>query len=198
MKCVFCNNDFVPYRITQKYCSKRCNDSHYTKLHKKQKIQYDKIYRKTHKEQKYKTDKNWRINNLEKHNKQNRLWRKRHPEKNRLVQYNNYWNNARNNICFRIARNLRARIRGVLKGKNKSAHTLELLGCSYIDCWKYLQNQFKPGMTKENYGTVWNLDHIRPCASFDLSKESEQKTCFHYTNLQPLFVEENRKKGSKF
>ena len=49
-------------------------------------------------------------------------------------------------------------------------------------------------MAWDNYGTgqngkgtqEWQIDHIKPCASFDLSKESEQKKCFHYTNLQPL------------
>ena len=51
-------------------------------------------------------------------------------------------------------------------------------------------------MTRENYGK-WHIDHIRPCSSFDLSKPEEQSICFHYSNLMPLWAEENLKKGSK-
>jgi hypothetical protein len=51
-------------------------------------------------------------------------------------------------------------------------------------------------MSFKNYGK-WHIDHIRPCASFDLSKASEQKECFHYTNLQPLWAEDNLSKGIK-
>ena len=61
---------------------------------------------------------------------------------------------------------------------------------------KHLQNQFKPGMTRDNYG-LWHVDHIIPCASFDLTKLSEQEKCFHYTNLQPLWAIDNIKKGAK-
>ena len=42
-------------------------------------------------------------------------------------------------------------------------------------------------MTWENHGEVWEIDHINPCASFDLTDIKQQKQCFHYTNLQPLF-----------
>jgi hypothetical protein len=52
-------------------------------------------------------------------------------------------------------------------------------------------------MTKENHGKVWHMDHILPCVSFDLSNINQQKKCFHYTNLQALFVHENLSKGSK-
>jgi hypothetical protein len=49
-------------------------------------------------------------------------------------------------------------------------------------------------MSWSNYGK-WHVDHIKSCASFDLSKEDEQRKCFHYTNLQPLWAEENLSKG---
>ena len=52
-------------------------------------------------------------------------------------------------------------------------------------------------MTKYNHG-LWHVDHIRPCASFDLSKPKQQKICFHYTNLQPLWAHENSSKGAKY
>ena len=67
---------------------------------------------------------------------------------------------------------------------------------SIENLWIHLEKSFKPGMTRENYGK-WHIDHIRPCSSFDLSKPEEQSICFHYSNLMPLWAEENLKKGSK-
>ena len=60
----------------------------------------------------------------------------------------------------------------------------------------YLQGKFKEGMHWNNLGK-WHIDHIRPCASFDLTDPEQQKQCFHYTNLQPLWAAENIRKGAK-
>jgi hypothetical protein len=110
----------------------------------------------------------------------------------------NYQNNRRkNNICVKIAHNLRSRIRNGLKGINKSDTTIRLVGCSIKFLKNYLKRRFKPGMSWNNYGK-WHIDHIRPCASFNLSKASEQKKCFHYKNLQPLWAEENLSKNDKY
>ncbi len=53
-------------------------------------------------------------------------------------------------------------------------------------------------MTWENYGPVWHVDHIRPCAKFDLTDHDQQRACFHWTNLQPLFAKDNLQKNAKF
>lgn len=54
-------------------------------------------------------------------------------------------------------------------------------------------------MSWENRGNFgWHVDHIKPCASFDLTKPEEQAKCFHYTNLQPLWARENIAKGDKY
>ena len=52
------------------------------------------------------------------------------------------------------------------------------------------------GKTNGKYG--WEIDHIVPCASFDLKKAEEQKRCFHWTNLQPLWRKDNSSKNHSF
>ena len=60
----------------------------------------------------------------------------------------------------------------------------------------HIQNKFTEGMLWDNYG-LWHIDHIRPCSKFDLSKPKEQRKCFHYSNLQPLWAIDNIRKGSR-
>lgn len=98
---------------------------------------------------------------------------------------------------FRALYAARRRIRAALKGQDKSARTLALLGIDGAGFMQYLESKFKKGMTRDNYGKVWHVDHIIPLALFDLSKPAEQRVAFHFTNCQPLFAEENLKKGAK-
>lgn len=97
-------------------------------------------------------------------------------------------NKRATDVSFRIVCCLRARLACALKGRQKSSSTLSLLGCSVEYFKAYLESLWKPGMSWENYGVDgWHIDHVRPCASFDLSKRDDQGMCFHYTNLQPLW-----------
>jgi hypothetical protein len=103
-------------------------------------------------------------------------------------------------INYRITQNLRTRLIAVIKNKDakKSNKTMTLLGCSLEFFKKYIENQFKKGMTWENHSKYgWHLDHIKPCSSFDLTDSEQQKICFHYTNFQPLWWRDNLIKGSK-
>ncbi len=113
--------------------------------------------------------------------------------------YREYVKNRREvDLNFKLRGNLRNRVKDVLsRGKyKKSIHTMELLGCTVDFLRNYLESRFVEGMTWDNYGgkNGWQIDHIMPCASFDLSKPENQKKCFHYTNLQPLSADNNRKK----
>lgn len=83
-----------------------------------------------------------------------------------------------------------------MNGKLKIESTVELLGCDTNKLKQHLESQFKLGMSWDNYG-LWHIDHKSPCAKFDLSKEEEQRKCFNFKNLQPLWAEENLSKGSK-
>ena len=93
---------------------------------------------------------------------------------------------------------LRTRFKRALKNNSKSKSALKLIGCTIKQLKQHLENQFKEGMTWKNYNIfTWHIDHIIPCCKFDLSKEEEQKKCFHYTNLQPLWAKENLRKSGK-
>jgi hypothetical protein len=103
----------------------------------------------------------------------------------------------------RLASNLRRRVLLVLRGQSKSARTLELLGCTVDALRTHLESQFKPGMSWENYGGKrrrdrWEVDHIRPLASFDLTDPEQQRRAFHHTNLQPLWGLENAAKSDNY
>lgn len=98
---------------------------------------------------------------------------------------------------FRLANCLRRRLNIAIRRHPKSASALSLLGCSVEDLWLYLESKFEPGMTRQNYGKVWHIDHIMPCAIFDLSKPEHQRRCFHFSNLQPLFAADNHRKGPR-
>lgn len=96
----------------------------------------------------------------------------------------------------RIKDSLRWRLRSSINGGRKSAATMELLGCSIAELKQHLEGLFWPGMEWSNYGE-WHIDHIRPCAAYDLLDPVQQRECFHFTNLQPLWAKHNIAKGAK-
>lgn len=103
----------------------------------------------------------------------------------------------KNDPIHRIKCSLRSRLRQALNGSKKSMSTMKLLGCTGEYAKKHIESQFKEGMSWANHGNgpgKWNIDHIRPMCSFDLSKPEDQKICCHYTNLQPLWWEDNQAK----
>lgn len=136
--------------------------------HKKRKAEYDKIYRQQNKE--------------------------------RIAQHKKDWQDKhKNDPIFKITKNLRRRLHHTIKGYSKADTTFNLLGCDVHFFKSYIESLFLDGMTWENYGVGgWHLDHIKPCSSFDMSIEEEQRKCFHYTNIQPLWEIDNLKKGKRY
>jgi hypothetical protein len=98
---------------------------------------------------------------------------------------------------FRLRANLRSRLWCALKTHKKLGRTFDLVGCPLGDLKKHLEAGFRDGMTWDNYGSSWHIDHIVPCAAFDLSTAEGQRTCFHFSNLQPLLVKENLAKKDR-
>jgi len=96
-------------------------------------------------------------------------------------------NRYRTNLKTKISASLRSRLIHSLKNNSKLDSAINLLGCSINIFKHYLESQFKPEMNWNNHGKIWEIDHIKPCSSFDLTNIEQQKQCFHYTNMQPLF-----------
>lgn len=161
--------------------------------------EYQKIYREKHREKARQNTRKHRQLHLEEVRGRDRLRNKSEGRKKWARSYKLIYALRRyhSEPEFKILHNLRARMRAALRGKNKSDRTLKLLGCSAADWRSHLERQFRPGMTWENYGPVWHVDHIQPCASFDLTDPAQQRACFNWSNTQPLFVEENLRKGDQ-
>lgn len=112
-----------------------------------------------------------------------------------MKKYNS--NMSKINPTFNIICRLRSRIYQVLKGNVKATTTTEFLGCSIEQFKTYFESLFKDGMSWELFlsGDKMHIDHIVPCSKFNLADPEEQRKCFHYTNLQPLFKLDNLRKG---
>lgn len=101
-------------------------------------------------------------------------------------------------VRFSILSRLRGRLRGAVyhRGVKKCARTVELLGCSIDDFKKHIESLFKPGMSWANRH-LWHIDHKRPCILFDFRDPAQQRNCFHFSNLQPLWYWENQAKRDR-
>ena len=172
---------------------KKNYQQHYLKNKEKYK-EKNRKYWLENKEKHSKLTKRWRLNNLERYTKKANEWKLKNRE--HILLRNKI---KRHSVPkYRIMGNLRRRLNLALRGKSKSACTMELIGCTIEELWHHLEKQFKSGMTWDNYGKAgWEVDHIVPCANFDLSVPEQQKKCFHYTNLQPLWAFDNMSKGKK-
>lgn len=117
------------------------------------------------------------------------------------------------NIQWRLGCVLRCRlrhaVRSLIRRKRSAAPAspsgaLSLIGCSLSELKLHLERQFQPGMNWSNYGNTvtggerkWNIDHLAPCAAFDLSDPEQRRACFHWSNLRPLWSSENCSKGAR-
>jgi hypothetical protein len=157
------------YLINRDVILKNHKKRNSTKEYKEKKKEYDKLYWKANRE---------RLISLK--IKKNKIRRREDP-------------------AFRLKSNLRRRMNCALNsiGVKRTKRSLELLGVPSIEFLKnYLESKFKPGMSWEKRGLI-HIDHIIPCAAFDLTDLKQQLKCFHYTNLQPLWAHENLSKNSK-
>lgn len=160
------------YKIAQK----SYNEKNYLRILESNRDSYHK-----NKETRKKRTKKWRDNNLDK--------LKEYNIKNKPKQREYQKQKLLNDLNYKISMNLRVRFSQILKKKkiNKNNSVINLLGCSISEYIKHIESQLLPELNWNNYGKLWEIDHIIPCSSFDLTIPEEQEKCFHYTNLQPLF-----------
>lgn len=140
-------------------------------------------------------------------NKINKERRKKHLNKSieeKQIEYNKRNKNQKlrkeKDFSYKLSTLFRSRISRAIKegyGK-KSSKVIELLGCDWNTAKEWVEKQWKEGMNWDNHGLKgWHIDHIIPVSFFNMKDLNEQKKCFHYTNLQPLWAIDNIKKSNK-
>jgi hypothetical protein len=176
----------------------------YIILNKSKNLQYKKKYRLQYKKQIQEYEQKYYVSHREEQIRKKKVYNKIHKKRIKIRYTSKKYKIRRNfllkekrkiNILFKIISNLRSRLRSVLKNKKKVDTTLSLIDCTPKFLKKYLESKFRPNMSWDNYGRYgWHIDHIKSCCSFDLSDPKQQKECFHYTNLQPLWAKDNLRK----
>jgi hypothetical protein len=183
------------------FASKEIEKEYHRKYREKNRDRVNEKQRKHYQENKEniaKSQKEYRERNKEKIAKMKKDYIENNKEKHNEYRKSLYYRKMKTHPFFKLKKCLRQRVYVLLKGGLKSKKTMELLGCSLENFKKHIESKFQEGMTWENHGLKgWHIDHIIPCASFDLTKEEEQKRCFHYSNLQPLWWIDNIKKSDK-
>lgn len=156
-----------------------------------------KRWREAHREEDSLRQKIWRGANPDKSKACSKSWVERNPERSRAAQRVFRNRHRRENVEIRLAHNLRCRLNQAIRKHFKVGSAVKDLGMPIPEFKAYISALFKPGMTWDNWGGTWHLDHIRPLVSFDLTEREQFLKACHYTNMQPLCVRENLRKGAK-
>jgi len=187
------------YVTQSKVCSK-CNERKKFKEYSKRKTGLFGL-RSECKKCGAKLTKKWRKSNPKKYKKQYKKGNKRRFQKEEYREYRKKYcyKKYHNDIQHKLKQNIRNRINSALNGTKKMYNSKEILGCTIKEFKEHLEEQFEEGMNWDNWSIHgWHIDHIKPCASFDLTDSEQQKECFHYTNTQPLWAKDNLAKHDHY
>lgn len=209
VSCLACKREFTPSHFNTRICSPECKKLQKSLYSQRDYLKRKEIVDQQHKEYYYqnrkpiKTKRRTRyLQNKEKVVVQVKTYRANPVNRKRLLEARA--SKRKTDVNYAISCRLRARLTNALKrGKcRKTNSTLELIGCSVEFLLAYLESQFSAHPeTSEVMSWAnrdkWHVDHRRPIASFDLADPEQQKKCFHYTNLQPLWAKDNLEKGSQ-
>lgn len=189
-----------PYKIieTNKKSGKKYKDFNREKIK-----QSSIIYRENNKELLKIKRKNYKLNNLDKIKEYNlknkesiKQYKKEYYQKNKKLINEKIISKYNSDPMFKLSHLVRTRILKYLKSKNiiKLNKTFDLIGCTNIELKNHLESLFIEGMSWDNQGK-WHIDHIIPLSS-SKTEDDIYKLC-HYTNLQPLWADDNLKKSNK-
>lgn len=158
---------------------------------------YERVYRFQHREVILRRQRDyWDTRYRGRYTEKQTAWKSRNRERTKACRKARRATNP--NVVIRSR--LRSRLNHYLNGTSKSVtrEMRRLLGCSVNDFRIYIESQFEPGMSWSNYGLKgWHIDHILPCALFDLTRAAHRKICFHFSNMQPLWAGDNLRKFTK-
>jgi hypothetical protein len=145
-----------------------------------------------------------RLENLDESLKKEAISRdkRRATQREHINKVSNEWTKRKTaeDPNFKLASRLRSRLTKAINRDQKAGSAVRDLGCPIPELKARLELMFSPGMTWENWGHgegKWNIDHILPLASFDLTDREQFLVACHYTNLQPLWHIDNMRKGKK-
>lgn len=139
----------------------------------------------------------WRDNNPRKASEQKKKWCLENREQSLLHRRNSFHRRYKKDPQFTAICAARSRIHGALFGARKSASTDELVGGieNYV---RHIESKFTPEMTWKNFGGVWEIHHIKPIHTFDMTDPEQQKLACHFSNVEPLTIaEHNLRHGGK-
>ncbi len=171
--------------------------------------EYNRIYKEAHRKEGLERARLYRLDHREQILQRQKEYRETHREDARNKAKNRYHSDIQASreymrlrkfsfkatIDGKIETSVRNRISKALRGIARQLTALELLGCTILEYRAYIERQFLPGMSWENYNVrTWHIDHIKPIASFDLSDPEQQRICFHFSNTRPLWAEVNMKR----
>lgn len=187
--CSQCNAEFIvfPSLSARKYCSKKCKHAGMVKEGTELRAQQ---WRETIGKELARV---WKRKNRNKLNQQAN--ERRFKNKNNINK--KFREKRKFNIKYRLECILRGRLACAIRAVKckKSFPTLNLLGCEINYLKQYIESLWLEGMNWDNHGLFgWHIDHIKPINTFDLTDPEQQKQCFHYTNLRPLWYQDNLKR----
>jgi hypothetical protein len=158
---------------------------------------YSKQYRADNEARLAQLKKNWYVENKEEALAYAAEYYQQNKEEiiKKVVNYRS--KRLKTDVEFRLQKNLRHRLGKLLKQQSSSI-AVTFLGCSLEEFKLHLERNFQPGMTWDNYGSRgWHIDHKMPLSAFNLQNEEEVKKACHYSNLQPLWWQDNLSKSNK-
>jgi hypothetical protein len=157
----------------------------------------DKRWKNSNSERNKQNKRRWQLANQDKNREGFRRWREKNKEKHRDGFRRWHERAMQTDAGYRIACNLRRRLSMAIKDGAKSGSAVRDLGCTIAELWSHLESKFQPGMTRENMGTAWHLDHIYPLAKADLQDRSQFLAVNNWRNIQPLLPADNIAKNDK-